>query len=220
MVHKYSCVVEENMAKAVGTDLDISTKQAVEICNFLKGKSLERAKTILQEVIEKKIAVPYKRFRLSIPHRTKLGPGRYPMKASQRISKILESVTANAQNMGLATGKLEIYHMNAHMASRPMKGGRKRGRAMKRTHVEVVVREALTKKTVKKETKRKKQEEKPAAKPAETKPQPKMQQEAQSKTQSKAELKPMPKPAEQPKAESKPMVEKPAEQKEEKGNQK
>jgi large subunit ribosomal protein L22 len=206
MVHKYSCFVEENMAKAVGTDLDISTKQAVEICNYLKGRPLEKAKVILQQVMEKKQPVPYKRFRLSIPHRTKLGPGRYPVKASQRILKVLESVTANAQNMGLATGKLEIYHMNAHMASRPMKGGRQRGRSMKRTHVEVVVREALTKKTVKKEQKKKqpeqKQEEKPAAKPAELKPQPK----------------PEPKPAERPKVEAKPAApkEKLAEQNEDK----
>ncbi|MBD3259476.1 50S ribosomal protein L22 [Candidatus Woesearchaeota archaeon] len=167
MARNYSCKIEENMAKAVGTDLDISTKHAVEICSFLRRKPLEKAKIILQNVMLKKQAVPFKRHKRDIPHRTKIGPGRYPVKASQRILKLLESVTANAQNLGLATGKLEIYHINAHHASRPVKGGRHRGRNMKRTHVEVVVREALTKKEVKKETKK---ETKPKAQEPESKP--------------------------------------------------
>ncbi|MBW3013121.1 50S ribosomal protein L22 [Candidatus Woesearchaeota archaeon] len=168
--HNYSCKIQENMAKAVGRDLDVSKKHAVEICSFLRGKPLERAKIILQEVTEKKQAVPFKRHKRDIPHRTKIGPGRFPVKASQRILKILESVTANAQNMGLATGKLEICHINAHQASRPARGGRQRGRTLKRTHVEVVVREALTKKTERSKAKTEKNEKEQKAEEKTAKP--------------------------------------------------
>ena len=39
----------EKMAKAVGRGLQISTKQSVEVCNFIKGKSVVVAKKLLNE---------------------------------------------------------------------------------------------------------------------------------------------------------------------------
>ena len=50
----------ENMAKAVLMDAPISKKQSVEICSLLRGKTTEKAKAILQNVIDMKEAVPYK----------------------------------------------------------------------------------------------------------------------------------------------------------------
>lgn len=139
--HKYAFNVTENQAKAVGRDMEISTKNSVEICRFIRGKPLERAKNELKQVILGKMAVPYKRYNKDTAHRTKLGPGRYPQKTAKGILRILESVTSNAQSLGLSTGKLNIVHVCAHKASSPMKGGRNRGRSMKRTHIEVVVEE-------------------------------------------------------------------------------
>lgn len=136
---------------AVGRSLPVSTKQCIEICNFIRKKPLQRAKSLLNDVIDMKIAVPFKRF-TAVGHRKgKVGPGRYPIKATKEILTILESVEANAQFKGLSTANLIIIHIAANRASIPWRHGRHRGRKTKRTHVEVVVEEkALEEKKEKK----------------------------------------------------------------------
>ncbi|MBU2561289.1 MAG: 50S ribosomal protein L22 [Nanoarchaeota archaeon] len=138
---------EELMARAVGRDLGISTKQSIEICNYLRHRKLEQAKRLLEEVIGKKRAIPFKRFTNGLGHRSgKIAAGRYPLKACTAILKLLESTEANAQTKGLNTGELEIIHICAHRASQPVHYGRHHGREFKRTHVEVVVQETVAKK--------------------------------------------------------------------------
>jgi large subunit ribosomal protein L22 len=207
--HKYSFPENENHARAVGRDLGISTKISVEICGFLRGKPLGRAKKELKQVIEKKLAVPYKRYNKDTPHRTKLGPGRFPGKASSAILNVLEGVTSNAQSKGLSTGKLGILHICAHKAHSPMKGGRNRGRQMKRTHIEVVVAET---KIVKKDKKSKavnskkvqvKKETKKEEKKEEPKAEVKKEVKEQSPEQSREEVKKEPKEAQSKEAEPK-----------------
>ncbi|HII72272.1 TPA: 50S ribosomal protein L22 [Candidatus Woesearchaeota archaeon] len=134
------------MARASGRDLDISTKQAIEICSFLRNKKLQRAKQILKNVMEKKEAIPFKRFTDGLGHkRGNIAAGRFPFKASSRMLKLLESVEANAQSKGLNTSDLEIIHICANIAHRPMHHGRQSRRLFKRTHVEVVVKETAKK---------------------------------------------------------------------------
>ncbi|MFC1755637.1 50S ribosomal protein L22, partial [Thermoproteota archaeon] len=156
----------ETMAKAAGVDLGISTKQSIEICNHLRKKKLIRAKTILNEVIDKKTPIPFKRFTDGVGHRKgKLASGRYPIKSSKSILIILESAETNAQQKGLNTSRLSIVHLCAKKASSPMKFGRHRGREAKRTHIEVVLSETeddSKKKTAK--AHEKKQEAKPVEK--------------------------------------------------------
>jgi large subunit ribosomal protein L22 len=165
MTHKYSIkdFNTEHMARATGRSLPISLKQSVEICNFIKNKNLQKAKEILNDVIAKKIPVPYKRYNRAMGHKKgKLSVGRYPAKASQEILNILESVESNAQFKGLNTSSLVISHICANKAGKQLHYGRQRGRIMKRTHIEVVVEEKAEKKTeAKKEEKQvPKQEEK------------------------------------------------------------
>ncbi len=136
---------KENMAKVVGRALPISTKFAVEICSFIRHKNLSDAKKILQEVIELKRAIPFRRYKRDLSHKKEVGPGRYPKKASKEVLKLIESVEANAQFKGLNTSNLEIVHICAHKASRPWHYGRKRGRRMKRTHIEIIVEEKSSK---------------------------------------------------------------------------
>ena len=135
----------DNIAKAVGRDLNISMKTAVEVCRFVRGKSIERAKKELQGVIDGDVAVPYMRYNKDVPHRTAIGPGKYPRNVASTILGLLESATSNAQSKGLSTGKLAIIHICALKASAPMHGGRNGGRKMKRAHVEVVVAEVKPK---------------------------------------------------------------------------
>ncbi|MBW2982321.1 50S ribosomal protein L22 [Candidatus Woesearchaeota archaeon] len=142
---------EEHAAKAVGRSLPISTKQSVEICSFIRQRTLEKAKKKLVDAINKKSAIPFKRYNDNIGHRKgTVAAGRYPKKACSEILKLLESVEANAQFKGLNTASLVINHICAHKAERPWHYGRQRRRKMKRTNIEVVVEERAEKKEEKK----------------------------------------------------------------------
>ena len=122
-------------------DLGISTKVSVEICNLLRNKQVKNAQKILERVIEKKEAVPYKRYKKEIPHRPgKMATGRYPIKASQTILKLLKGGLTSAQNQGL-TGNLIISHISAHKAGNQWHFGRARRRRMKKTHLKIILKE-------------------------------------------------------------------------------
>ena len=129
------------MARVVGRSLPISMKFSVEICNFVRNKTTSKAKEILNDVIERKKAVPFKIFKKDLSHKRKIGPGRYPKNASKEIIALLDSVEANAQSKGLNTSDLKIIHICANSSSRPWRYGRQRRRKAKRTNVEIIVEE-------------------------------------------------------------------------------
>jgi large subunit ribosomal protein L22 len=132
----------EKMARAVGRDVAISTKQAIEICSLLRKQNLQKAKQLMEDAIVKKTPVRFNRFTNGIGHRKgNIAAGAYPVKAATAILRLLKSVEVNAQNKGLNTGQLAIIHLCAHKASRPMHYGRKGRAEFKRTHVEIVVAE-------------------------------------------------------------------------------
>ena len=132
---------KENMARALGSALPISFKQSVEICSHIRNRKVADAKKILNNVTEHKAAIPFRRFNFDLSHKTKIGPGRYPEKASMEFIKLIESAEANAQFKGLNTSKLVISHVSANKASKAWHYGRKSRRKMKRTNVEVIVEE-------------------------------------------------------------------------------
>ncbi|HLC96521.1 MAG TPA: 50S ribosomal protein L22 [Candidatus Nanoarchaeia archaeon] len=132
---------KEHMAKAIGRALPISTKDSIEICRFIKGKKLAAVKNYLEEVTELKKAIPMRKFKRGIPHRTKMGPGRFPKNAAYEILKILESAEANAQFKGLNSADLIITNVIPNRAATQWHYGGFRGRRMKRTTVEVHIAE-------------------------------------------------------------------------------
>lgn len=152
--HHYATDIEG--AKAVGRDLPISMKHSVEVCSFIRGKDLQLAKQLLEEVVVLKRAVPYKKFNQDLGHKKGMMSGRFPQKTAKEILKILESVEVNAQFKGMNTSRLRIAHLVTHMGSRPYHSGRHRGRKMKRAHVEIIVQEYKAKDTKGKDTKEKK----------------------------------------------------------------
>ncbi|MCX6707825.1 MAG: hypothetical protein NT001_06870 [Candidatus Woesearchaeota archaeon] len=92
---------KETMSRAVGRDLNISTKQSIEICNFLRGMNIPMAKTILNDVMELKAAVPFRRFTNGVGHRKgDMASGRAEgiehIKAGIGPSFCAESIKANA----------------------------------------------------------------------------------------------------------------------------
>lgn len=149
---------DEHSTSVHGRDLPISTKHAVEICKFIKGKSLQQSKKMLQDVMEKKRAVPFTRFKRNIGHKPgNMAAGRYPYKASKIILQLLNSLEANAENKGLDAQSLYVTTLIPNRASRPLHMGRHRQRKMKRTHIRIIAQEqkaAPIKKQQMKETKK------------------------------------------------------------------
>ena len=138
MKTKYALQTEkEDMAKAYASNIAISTKVGIEIANHLRGRTTKKAKEILQNVLIEKEAIPYKRFNDSVGHRTGIGPGRYPKKASAEFLSLIKQAEANAQNKGLDEN-LKIVHLVVNKASQPARQGR---RTFKRAHVEIAVQE-------------------------------------------------------------------------------
>lgn len=127
-----------------GKDLGISTKHAIAICNFIRGKNIDKAVSQLQEVADVKRAIPMKG---ELPHRKGKGMerGRYPSNAAKQFIKLLRQLSANATINGLDLEKTGI-ECKANRASRPYRrGGSQR---FKRTHVtlKLIIKQNKTKK--------------------------------------------------------------------------
>ncbi len=128
-----------------GRNLPISTKKSVEVCNLIRNKKKKKAKATLNRVINMQEAVPYRRYNDNTSHKPGIGPGKYPIKTTQEILKLVENAEANAQNKGLSTN-LIIDHISAHKAPLQWHYGRKRRRRQKNTHVRIIVKELKVKK--------------------------------------------------------------------------
>lgn len=197
--------MKENMARARAKDVEISTKVAIETANFLRGKTTEKAKNILDRVLNMKQAIPFKRFTDGVGHRkgAGIGSGRFPQKASTEFKRLIEEAEANAQAKGLST-ELKITSIVANKGSNQFHSGRLSRRQYKRTHLEIIVEEMEAEK---KPTK--KVEKKATAKSSQ-----KSESQAPKKPVAKEIKKEEPKPIEK-KPEEKPVA-KPEEKKEEK----
>ena len=133
--------ITDKQARALATNVSISTKQAIEISSFIRGKKTKTAKRYLQEIIDHKRALPMRRFNQEgAGHKKgKVGPGRYPEKAANAFHDLLKSVESNAKYKGLIIDNLFITHVCAHKGPQQPRYGRKRGVVAKRTHIEIVV---------------------------------------------------------------------------------
>ena len=123
---KYSVIGldPEKTVKASAREINVSAKHAREICNTIKGMLVHRAKTYLEEVIEMKRSVPFKRHHKKVGHRSDLkgwDVGRYPVKTAAEVLNLLNSLEKNAEDKGLEVDKLLLFHAAAQ-----------RGRKMKR----------------------------------------------------------------------------------------
>ncbi len=136
----------ENTAKAYGKEIQISPKKSYEVCNLIRGKDVDEAIDILDDVIEKKRAVPYRRYNKRVAHNKGVGPGGYPVKAASKIKEFIEQAKSNAEEKGLDSENMKIIGLAAHRAS-PVKGNRPRaqGRSTpfdrKRTNLEIILQE-------------------------------------------------------------------------------
>ena len=109
----YSARIEEPCVRAMGKEMRVSPKHAVEICRAIRGMKLSGAKEYLKKVLERKQPVPFRRHRKKVAHARAVGAGRYPVKAARAIIEVLENAEANAEYKGLDVDRLRIVHASA-----------------------------------------------------------------------------------------------------------
>ena len=134
----------EKMSRALGKELPISPKKSEEVCKALKGMHIDDARRYLEDVLEKKRAIPFKRHKRFIGHKKGIGPGGYPFKVIHEIMKILDSAQSNAEAAGLDSENMKIHTISASRGQpdkffRPRARGRTSPWVHETTNVEVVL---------------------------------------------------------------------------------
>ena len=109
----------DRIAKASGRDLRIKPKHAREICACIKGMKVDQAKSFLEDVIQLKRSVPFRRHKKKQAHRKDLKEfkwyaGRFPQKAAARVYEVLTAVESNAEYKGLDVDLCRIIHAAAN----------------------------------------------------------------------------------------------------------
>ncbi len=135
--------------RASARERRISHKHAREIATMIKGLSIEKARDSLQEVVALKRAVPFRRYKNEVGHKSDTGvmSGRYPQKAAQEFIRLLDNLEANAEYKGMDLDRLKIISANTHRGAivkrfTPRAQGRATPKNNVLTHLELVAREA------------------------------------------------------------------------------
>ena len=97
----------DQFARAKANELPVSPKHAIEIARFIRNQDVNRAISYLNDVVEKKKAVPFRRFNRNVAHKRGLegwAPADTPVKAAGYISS--ESLNRNAEyRLSTPTGR-------------------------------------------------------------------------------------------------------------------
>jgi large subunit ribosomal protein L22 len=105
----------DSTSRAIGKELPISPKHSREICGMVRGMEVSVAVDVLNDIIELKRAVPFKRYKKCVSHKKGTGPGRYPQKAAKAILGVIESAMSNAEYKGLGVDSMRIKVIAAHL---------------------------------------------------------------------------------------------------------
>eukprot|EP01116_Phalansterium_solitarium_P019313 TRINITY_DN533_c0_g1_i2.p1 TRINITY_DN533_c0_g1~~TRINITY_DN533_c0_g1_i2.p1 ORF type:complete len:204 (-),score=48.00 TRINITY_DN533_c0_g1_i2:296-859(-) len=154
MPKKYSVEPQNSSksCKARGSDLRVHFKNTRETAAALKGLSLKKAKNFLEDVIEQKQAVPFRRFNGGVGRNAQAKQhhlatqARWPKKSAQILLNLLKNAEANAELKSLDVDALHVSHIQVQQA--PV-GRRRTYRAHGRinpymshpAHVEVILSE-------------------------------------------------------------------------------
>lgn len=105
----------DTTSRAIGKEIPISPKFSREICQMIKGKKVNIALKMLEEVTELTRPVPIRRYNMGVAHKKGVGPGRFPVKAAKAISKVIESAKQNAEYKGLDADNMRVKLVAAHL---------------------------------------------------------------------------------------------------------
>ncbi len=136
--------------RAALREKDISHKHSREVALAIKGKSIEKAREFLENVIARKEAVPYRRYNMEVAHRSNIrdgfSAGRFPQKAAHEFLKLLDNLESNAEYKGMDLDRLRIVHVAVHQGTKlerfqPRAMGRSSPKYDILVHVEIVAQE-------------------------------------------------------------------------------
>merc|ERR1712139_728806 len=109
--------------KAKGSDLRVHFKNTRETAMAIKNMSLEKAKKYMEDVIDKKRAIPFRRFcggvgrtAQAAPAGSTNGQARWPKKSCEFILGLLRNAEANAEMKDLDVDKLFVSHIQVNKA--------------------------------------------------------------------------------------------------------
>jgi large subunit ribosomal protein L22 len=123
-----------------------SPKKTYEVLNAIRGRPLEEARRFLEDVVELKRAVPFRRYNQETAHKVGIGPGRYPKKVAKSVLQVLQNAESNAEYEGLDTDQLYVFvaassRGRIRKANMPRAHGRATPWNEQTTHIEIVLRE-------------------------------------------------------------------------------
>ncbi len=128
----------------------ISHKHSREIAIAISGKSIDKAREFLENVVAKKEAVPYRRYHNEVAHRSNIrdgfSAGRFPQKAAKEFLKLLDNLESNAEYKGMDLDRLRIVSAVVHKGTKlkrfqPRAMGRSSPKFDTLVHVELVAQE-------------------------------------------------------------------------------
>ena len=106
---------------------------------------------MLENVIAKKEAIPYRRYNNEVAHRSNIRDGffagRFPKKAASEFLRILDNLESNAEYKGMDLDRLRIVGAAVHKGTKlkrfqPRAMGRSSPKFDTLVHVEVIAQEA------------------------------------------------------------------------------
>merc|ERR1711959_117157 len=114
---------EAESCKARGSHLRVHFKNTRETCHAIKGIMLKKAQSYLAHVIEKKEAIPFRRYCGGVGRTSQAknagstnGQARWPKKSAEFVLNLLSNAEANAELKSLDMDKLFISHVQVNQA--------------------------------------------------------------------------------------------------------
>ncbi|KAF2008906.1 putative 60S ribosomal protein L17 [Aaosphaeria arxii CBS 175.79] len=150
---RYAATEIENAksARARGSYLRVSFKNTRETAQAINGWKLERALSYLQNVTEKKEAVPMRRYAGSTGRSAQgkqfgVSKARWPVKSAEFLLGLLKNAEANADTKGLDTSALIVKHIQVNQAPKQRRRtyrahGRINPYMSSPSHIEVILTE-------------------------------------------------------------------------------
>merc|ERR1711903_167255 len=125
MVKEYARTLENEAesCKAKGSNLRVHFKNTRETCHAIKGMDLKKAQSYLQHVVEKKEAIPFRRYCGGVGRTAQAknagstnGQARWPKKSAEFVLNLLSNAEANAELKSLEIDKLFVSHIQVNRA--------------------------------------------------------------------------------------------------------
>ena len=149
-LYAYKNFDKSRQVRSAVRETDISHKHAREIALSIKNLSIDKARVYLESVLNREIAVPFRRYHNEVAHRSNIrdgfSAGRFPLKATREFLKLLDNLESNAEYKGMDLDRLKIVSVVVHKGTKlkrftPRAMGRASPKFDTLIHIEMVAQE-------------------------------------------------------------------------------